>query len=235
MEQIDTVLPKLVEFAKSLLIDVNEFYKQTDPAHRIDHIEWVMHNVFTIYTTVELGLLDDSRKEAIYRQALIAAAYHDIFSHHRKMHHFMSFQYVMDNIELFVSQYGLNKMQIYNVAYACMEHRGSWKGPYHSLVSEIVAAADRGIPGEFNVTEALKRSYMFARTTAGKMEAEAMEHSVAHIKEKYGRDGYGRVPDWYRHNWQMDLVLRHETVANLSLSDITPELKAMWEVEIRNG
>lgn len=229
MEMLDTTLPRLVTFGKSLLHDVKDFYLLTDPAHRIDHIEWVMANVFTIYNTVDLGLGAEDQKEAIFRQALIAAAYHDIYSHERKFHHFMSFQYVLDNPETFIDKYQLNKIQMYNVAYACMEHRGSWKGPYHSLVSEIVAAADRGLPSEFNIVEALKRSYLFARTTGGKTQVDSVVHAAEHLKDKYGKKGYGRVPKWYTEYWREELHARSAAIEALTEKSIDPFMQYDWE------
>lgn len=233
MEMLDTTLPRLVTFGKSLLHDVKDFYLLTDPAHRIDHIEWVMANVFTIYTQVDLGLHDESQMEAIFKQALIAAAYHDIYSHERKYHHFMSFQYVLDNPEIFIDKHKLSKIQMYNVAYACMEHRGSWKGPYHSLVSEIVAAADRGIPDQFDMTDAVKRSYLFARTTGGKSIADAIQHSVEHLKDKYGKDGYGRVPNWYKDYWAPTLKIRSGLIEALTVHSISESDIAKWEGMIK--
>lgn len=232
MELLDTTLPKLVGFAKELLPEVAEFYKLTDPAHRIDHIEWVMANVLTIYTTVDLGLHDEYQKEAIFRQALLAAAYHDIYSHERKLHHFMSFQYVLDNADHFYEKHKLNKMQMFNVAYACMEHRGSWKGPYHSLASEIVAAADRGIPTEFDIGTALKRSYLFARTTAGKPERESQIHAVEHLKDKYGEKGYGRVPSWYTEYYRHELKAQTHAIEQLTPDSIDPFMIYEWEESI---
>lgn len=229
MELLDTTLPKLVGFAKELLPEVAEFYKLTDPAHRIDHIEWVMANVLTIYNTVDLGLHDEYQKEAIFRQALLAAAYHDIYSHERKFHHFMSFQYVLDNADHFYEKHKLNKMQMFNVAYACMEHRGSWKGPYHSLTSEIVAAADRGIPTEFDMEDALKRSYLYARTTGNMNVPDAQLHSVAHLKDKYGANGYGRVPKWYTEHWYAELRLRSARLEVLTHEAVDPFMIYRWE------
>lgn len=235
MELIDTTMPRLVALAKRLLEDVADFYKVTDPAHRIDHIEWVMANVLTIYNTIDLGVYDD-QKEAAFKLALIAAAYHDIYSHERKFHHFMSFQYVMDNREALQEKYGLHKFQLVNVAYACMEHRGSWNAPYRGLVSEIVAAADRGLPDEFDLKEALKRSYLYARTTGGKSVPDAQKHAVGHLKDKYGASGYGAVPDWYKAHFRDVLKARSELLESLRVDAIDPFMIYDWEkiIEAQN-
>lgn len=194
-----------------------EFYRYTDSAHRIDHIRSVISNVIRI-------CYQQGWQEHI-KLAIIAAGAHDIFSTKelRAEHHLKGFNWVLDNKPVMMRKYKLTYDECYTVAAAVLEHRGSFKGNYHSIVSEIVAAADRGIPSKDEVNNYLSRSYLYARDH-GKSVSDAKFHAVNHIQDKFGRNAYAKVPDWYNTMFAKQIAERTEVIDYLDIDIFTPEM-----------
>lgn len=210
---------------KKLINDVRAFYLETDKAHGIDHIYAVMRNVSLI--CFKLKRMD------VLRPALVAAAYHDIYSTKvlREVHHIHSYSYVLDNLERFSRRYGLTHDEVILAAYGCLEHRNSWGGSYNSIVSEIVAAADRGIPKVGEVEGMVKRSYIYHRDH-GRSVKSAQFHAASHIKEKFGAGNVGSVPSWYGEVFKEGLESRWNDIDALDESFFTAERVARWEDEL---
>ncbi|QVW28775.1 hypothetical protein pEaSNUABM8_00278 [Erwinia phage pEa_SNUABM_8] len=205
-----------------------DFYRYTDSAHRIDHIRSVMSNVIRICYM-------QGWQEHL-KLALIAAAAHDIFStkEHRTDHHIKAFTWIMDNKPVMMRKYKLNYEECYTVAYAAMEHRGSFKGNYNSIVSEIVAAADRGIPSKEDVVSYLSRSYLYARDSQCKSITDAKFHAVNHIQDKFGRNAYAKVPDWYGEIFAAQLAERLEIIEHLDIDFFTAEMVEELEQRLKH-
>lgn len=195
-----------------------DFYRYTDSAHRIDHIRSVISNVIRICYT-------QGWQEHL-KLAIIAAGVHDIYSTKelRAEHHIKSFNWVLDNKPTMMRKYKLTVDECYTVAYAALEHRGSFKGNYNSIVSEIVAAADRGIPSKEDVLSYISRSYLYARDNQGKNIVNAKFHAVNHIKDKFGHNAYSKVPDWYKELYAKELAERTELIESLDIDFFTDEL-----------
>lgn len=195
-----------------------DFYRYTDSAHRIGHIRTVISNVIRICYM-------QGWQEHL-KLAIIAAGAHDIFSTKelRAEHHIKAFNWVLDNKPTMVRKYKLTLDDCYTIAYATLEHRGSFKGNYNSIISEIVAAADRGIPSKEDVLDYISRSYLFARDSQGKNIVNAKFHAVSHIKDKFGRNAYSKVPDWYREMFAAELAARAEIIESLDIDYFTDEL-----------
>lgn len=195
-----------------------DFYRYTDSAHRIDHIRSVISNVIRICYT-------QGWQEHL-KLAIIAAGVHDIYSTKelRAEHHIKSFNWVLDNKPTMMRKYKLTVDECYTVAYAALEHRGSFKGNYNSIVSEIVAAADRGIPSKEDVLSYISRSYLYARDNQGKNIVNAKLHAVNHIKDKFGHNAYSKVPDWYKALYAKELAERTELIESLDIDFFTDEL-----------
>lgn len=206
-----------------------DFYRYTDSAHRIDHIRSVMSNVIRI-------CYQQNWQEHL-KLALIAAAVHDIYStkEHRNEHHIKAFNWVLDNKVVLARKYKLSFDECYTVAYAAMEHRGSFKGNYNSIVSEIVAAADRGIPSKDDVVNYLSRSYLYARDSQGKSISDSKFHAVNHIQEKFGRNAYAKVPDWYGEVFATQLAERLDIIENLDIDFFTDELVEELETRLKHN
>lgn len=195
---------------KLILDDVADFYERTDPAHGIDHIEKTMDNAYVLCQIV-------GRKDLL-KKVLIAVGYHDVWSQHRKTHHIDAFLEVCKRAIHLQQRYDLCYADVWEIANACKEHRASHCGTYHSSVSELVAAADRGIP-KTEVADLFYRSYLYARGL-GKSRYMAKLHCVEHIKEKFGDGGYGAVPDWYNTHFAEVLVQRKENINAFTVDDM---------------
>lgn len=195
-----------------------DFYRYTDSAHRIDHIRSVISNVIRICYM--------NGWEEHLKLSIIAAAAHDIYSTKelRSEHHIKAFNWILDNKPVMMRKYKLTFDECYTVAYAAMEHRGSFKGNYNGIVSEIVAAADRGIPSKDDVINYISRSYLYARDNQSKSISDSKFHAVNHIKDKFGANAYAKVPDWYGPMFAKQIAERTEIIENLDIDFFTPEL-----------
>lgn len=195
-----------------------DFYRYTDSAHRIDHIRAVISNV------IRLCYMQGWQEHL--KLAIIAAGAHDIYSTKdlRAQHHIKGFNWVLDNAPVMMRKYKLTNDDCYTIAYAVLEHRGSFKGQYNGIVSEIVAAADRGIPSVEDVLAYLSRSYLYARDNEGKSISNAKFHAVNHIQDKFGRNAYSKVPDWYNRLFDDQLCKRTAVIETLDIGIFTPAL-----------
>lgn len=220
-------LKPIPELEKLLLKDVNKFYLLTDKAHGIEHIRAVMTGVSIICFKL--------RRMDCLRPALVAAAYHDIFSTKvlREVHHIHSFSYVLDHCVRLMKRYQLTDEELTNAAYACLEHRSSWTGGYNSIISEIVAAADRGIPRLDELEGMVRRSYLYARSH-GKTVKGAKLHAVSHIAEKFGQNKSGAVPEWYHTLFEEGLQRRQAELCALDETFFTEAMVAAWEEELQH-
>lgn len=196
-----------------ILDDVAEYYQHTDPAHRIDHIVKTMNNAEILFD--KLNLRHD---KALMKKVLIAIGYHDVWSQNRKYHHVDAYLEVCKHTRRIQEHYGLSQEDVWRIAHACLEHRASFKGKYDSIISEITAAADRGIPS-LDVASLFYRSYVYARGI-GKVRELAKTHCVQHIKEKYGDGGYGAVPAWYNEKFAAELAQRKVLIADFTVNDL---------------
>lgn len=225
-------MSNFTELQNKVLMVVEPWYEHTDEAHRMDHIRSVVSNVITIgtargmpYRTIELGI--------------IAAGYHDIFSskEHRKVHHEMAHNWCIVNANILMGLYGVTRDEVSEIAHATLQHRGSFKGEYLGLVSELVAAADRGIPSPSSVDHYVTRSYLYGRTNLGLDRPNAVVHAVEHVKDKFGDKGYARVPGWYREMYSVELEAVQRRVAEFTPEHISQETqdKLEWQIQKRSG
>lgn len=200
-----------------VLSHFRDFYRYTDSAHRLDHILSVKSNAVRI-----AYLLNETQH---LKNVLVAVAAHDIFSTpaDRASHHIKAFNYVLDSAPILKRRFKLSSDDVTEVAYAVLEHRSSHKGGYNSIVSEIVAAADRGIPTVEEVKNYMHRSYLYARDH-GKSVTDSKFHAISHVQNKFGRNGKSRVPDWYNALFAKEILERQECVEMLDLAYFTDEI-----------
>lgn len=167
----------------------NEFapmWELNDRGHRESHFKNVLDTGLFINRELTLG----------YDEKLIAlvAYFHDLFSWSRNNHHLLSAEWVRTtDHKLFAS---LSVVEREMVAQACAEHRASYKGEYSSGFSELMAAADRGMPN-VDPKDLLERAIKFRLDRLGISREEAYPEALAHVVEKYGRGGYARRPALY--------------------------------------
>lgn len=212
---------------EKLVRQFRDFYLYTDSAHRIDHIQAVKSNAIRI-----AYLLGETEH---LKLALIAIAAHDIFStkEDRASHHIKGYSWILDNKPVLKRKYKLTDDECLIIAHAVLEHRSSHKGNYNGIVSEIVAAADRGIPSIDDVMNYAYRSYLYARDH-GKSVTDAKFHAVRHIKEKFGKDGKSKVPDWYHTLFAEKLLARLDHVEQLDIDCFTPEITDELEARLQS-
>nr|DAO89055.1 MAG TPA: putative HD superfamily hydrolase [Caudoviricetes sp.] len=205
------------KFWERVLSHFRDFYRYTDSAHRLDHILSVKSNAVRI-----AYLLNETQH---LKNVLVAVAAHDIFSTpaDRASHHIKAFNYVLDSAPILRRRFKLTSDDVTEVAYAVLEHRSSHKGGYNSIVSEIVAAADRGIPTVEEVKNYMHRSYLYARDH-GKSVTDSKFHAIGHVQNKFGRNGKSRVPDWYNALFAKEILERQEYVGMLDLAYFTDEI-----------
>lgn len=96
--------------------------------------------------------------------------------------------------EIFKKLLEYNKIDLDNMFLAIREHRASYKGEFSSPISELLSSADRGNPESLD--DRITRSYNYAKEH-GKNDHDAWIHAIDHMKEKFGRNGYQKLPKMY--------------------------------------
>lgn len=204
-------------------------YEHNDIAHQIDHIDTVVNNVIDICQRIPV-------EPAEMTCAIIAAYYHDICCQDsREFHHSLAAITVHREwfhlVALLPKRLHASYLHNYDycklIANACFEHRASFKGLYTSVVSEIVACADRGRP----VTDATlyRRSYLYGRCNAALNHDDACKYAIEHIRDKYGNKGYVKYPELYMTLYADELAEQRAWVERATMKDIA-EVAETWRV-----
>lgn len=192
-----------INVKKSILKDVLSFYYGfNSDSHGYKHIDEVFELSIKIKEKLNLDISDNL--------ILIASYCHDMFSSlNREQHHELAYRYILNTNIYFLNE--LDEQERYLVACAVREHRASYTGEYTSILSEIISAADRGIPNE---KKNIIRAYQFASEKYlkydinGKLlkESELLKSinrtdsivtAIQHTKEKFGSNGYARYNKIY--------------------------------------
>ncbi len=98
---------------------------------------------------------------------------------------------------------------------ACAQHRGSYKGELTSDLADLVSSSDRSAP---NITHVVLRSYAYNKEM-GKTDEDAYIEVARHLKNKYGKNGYAKLPRYYCTYFKGELAeFQH------ACETITPEL-----------
>lgn len=208
------------KYIDEFVIRFKPVYALNDPAHRLGHFI----GVYKQASMINLWLGVPYEEEAL----LAVALFHDLFSWSRVNHHDMSREWVMSSDDpllqkLLEASVGPNRFHNawearIAVSFACGEHRASYKGGYSSLLSEIMASADRGaLSGKEPI---IKRAFKYARAhNPDKGFDFWVEQTLTHMKEKFSSKGYARYPKLYEDFYsselntvrqEMDLLLKWE-------------------------
>lgn len=176
------VRDSLIEFARLSIM-------QNDVAHWFDHVGAVIKQGLFLS---KLANAESNPKvvKRCNRIVVIAALLHDTACWlDRDRHHEVASRWVTDVLGdgNSLTWYGLLSDEVPIIAQAILEHRASWKSPRMTLESEIVAAADRG---KLEITELLRRSYLYGRFNLGYDQDQGLEHACKHIADKFGESGY---------------------------------------------
>lgn len=176
-----------IETIRSEIVDCfSQAWELNDLAHRQDHFEEVFK------TGIHLN--EDQHYYFDPVHILFAAYFHDMFAWSRVNHHELSFLW-MRTTDHPVTRH-LTASAIKMVAHACLEHRASFKGTFTSEFAELINSADRGFPDDVPAMVERSRKYWLTHNPL-MSDDERMAGVIAHIKEKFGHNGYARYPDIY--------------------------------------
>lgn len=199
----------IVSFLPSDLVEyVLSEYDKNDPAHLRQHaIDVVCHADEIIRTYPDK--LEDHRTAII-----VAALLHDVACHvNRDLHHILGALAVEDILidygirVVAEAQYEcsdaadgevitcLTRYDVRRIKFAILEHRASWKHKRHDVVSDVVAAADRG---KLNILNDMRRAVLYRTAPVNdtrllsldSTKIKIIDESIVFMKDKYGDGGY---------------------------------------------
>jgi len=178
----------MVDVAREMIKeDFGFWYSKNDTAHRENHFIDVESTALEINRRLDLGV-DPFL-------IMLVAWFHDLFAWSRQDHHERSCLWVLKSEYPLLNT--LSKSERLMVAFACLEHRSTYKGKYTSVLSELMSAADRGNPNR-SVEIALERSVNYQMTARGVSDpVVARQDAIKHLKEKMGTGGYARYNEMY--------------------------------------
>ena len=153
-------------------------YSKNEPAHNIDHIQYVISRSFKFANTVP---------NINYDMVYTIAAYHDI-GHHidSKRHEIISGEIMSkdENLKKFFSKEELNVIKE-----AIEDHRASSDHEPRSIYGKIVSTADRNN----TVESCLRRSYTYGKKLEPNFtDEELFERAYKHLNMKFGENGYAK-------------------------------------------
>lgn len=154
-------------------------YKLNEPAHNLEHINYVIRRSFDIVRTNRL----DVNPNMVYT----IASYHDI-GHHidSKTHEVISAQRLLEdkNLNNFFFQDDITMM-----AEAIEDHRASLDREPRSIYGKIVSTADRNN----TVALCLMRTYTYGKKLdTSSTDEELFHRAFSVLNNKFGVDGYAK-------------------------------------------
>ena len=171
------ICPELVAYVER---EILPRYDHFDPAHRRDHA------LMVIQQSVEIASHLDVDINMVYA----IAVYHDTgLCEGREVHHEVSARILKADQQL---RKWFSEEQIQTMADAAEDHRASTKRPPRTLYGRIVAEADRFIEPE----TIIRRTVQYGLEHYPELDKEGhYERTLAHLHEKYGRNGYLKL--WF--------------------------------------
>ena len=155
-------------------------YDHFDKAHQRDHVLMVIEQSLDIASRLDVD------QDMVYA----IAAYHDTgLCEGRELHHVVSARIIKADQKL---RQWFTEEQIQTKADAAEDHRASAKQAPRTIYGRIVAEADRFIDPKIII----QRTIQYGLDHYPELSREAQyERMVAHLKEKYGRNGYLKL--WF--------------------------------------
>lgn len=171
------ICPELVAYVER---EILPRYDHFDPAHRRDHA------LMVIQQSVEIASHLDVDNDLVYA----IAAYHDTgLCEGREVHHEVSARILKADQQL---RKWFSEEQIQTMADAAEDHRASAKRPPRTIYGRIVDEADRFIEPE----TIIRRTVQYGLEHYPELDKEGhYERTLAHLHEKYGRNGYLKL--WF--------------------------------------
>lgn len=131
-------------------------------------------------------------------------------NHEKSAEEFISI--LMDYSMVFNMIIMYNNIDVNQMIEAIKEHRASYEGEFSSVTSELLSSADRGNPTSLD--DKIERSYNYAKEH-GENDQEAWKHAIDHMKEKYSRTGYQKIPNMYINFFKDQIEDLWNTIDNL--------------------
>ncbi len=189
------------DFLKRVLATFGPFYSFNDTAHDINHAMSVAEKALGLMhmcrnpngTDVQKLITKEDRQYLKPELVILGAFAHDMLAWERDNHEGLAMKFVMTSRAKLLT--GLTSAEVSAVALAAGEHRGSKGGTYTTILSQIVATADRGdlVCDHSRLT----RAYHYGVEVKGQDSDEAMVHAINIMKEKYGHNGTAAYPPLY--------------------------------------
>lgn len=195
----------ILKLRNTLLTDFSGYYALNDPGHRMMHFDDVYTTAVEICRRVEV--------EPNHELLIMAAFFHDMFAFSRVNHHILSATWVATTDYPLVAALSAEDRELLRTA--CLEHRASYKGEFSNSFSELVNGADRGIP--VGPALLLARAVAFRDGDYSNTE-KVRQDALAHIREKFGTNGYARYPEVYVRAFREELEEQKIAVDNFSLT-----------------
>ena len=175
-----TINPQLQNYIEEHIVPL---YDHFDKAHQRDHVRMVISQSMQLAEQLDV---DANMMYAI-------AAFHDIsLCEGREHHHLVSARMLLADTQLSKC---FTPEQLTMMAEAVEDHRASAKHPPRSIYGRIVAEADRLIDPD----TVIRRTIQFGQEHYPHLsKPEQYDRMVAHLHEKYGRDGYLKL--WFPHS-----------------------------------
>jgi uncharacterized protein len=169
--------PKLQQYIKQEIIPR---YDHFDQAHQRDHVMMVIQQSLDIASKLDVDL------DMVYT----IAAYHDTgLCEDRERHHEVSAQIIKADQQL---RQWFTEEQINIMADAAEDHRASAKQAPRTIYGRIVAEADRFI----DPVTIVRRTVQYGLDHYPELSREEQyQRMLAHLREKYGRNGYLKL--WF--------------------------------------
>ncbi len=164
---------------KALKERILDIYDTFDKGHNRVHVLEVIEASMALAKNFEVN------DEMVY----VAALYHDIgIAQDRATHHLISAQIFVNDTE--VTRY-FTEEQISIIAEAIEDHRASSKTEPRSIYGKILSSADRIIEPD---TIILRSYYHSKKHFPNHSFTEHINIIYEHVINKYGEDGYLRIP-----------------------------------------
>lgn len=160
--------------------EIIPLYDHFDPAHQRDHVRMV----------IQQGLQLADQLGADCDMVYAIAAYHDTgLRDGRERHHIVSAEIIRADQQL---RQWFTGEQIAVMADAAEDHRASAAHEPRTLYGRIVAEADRFIEPD----TIIRRTVQYGLEHYSELDKEGhYERTLAHLHEKYGRNGYLKL--WF--------------------------------------
>ena len=187
--------------------ELDTFYKK-DSSHGWSHVEDVAKNALEINRKMILNLNEE--------YLVLVALFHDIYSDiDRKNHHILAADWF---IKFMIKQDKYKTTDILEMSLAIKEHRASYNGEYSSLLSEVLAAADRGAP---DLNSAIIRSSKYHLEREPNKDLKTVAEDVyKHMLEKYSRTGYMKYNAIYSSFYGEEIYNMYVAIDDLNIDKV---------------